>query len=95
MITAVKTKGVPLVWVGLPAIRGAKGTSDMLFLDSLYREAAAKAGITYVDVWDGLVDEGGLRRAHVGQGRSAQSSARPRRRFYLAAPRGRGRTSQR
>jgi len=60
MIAAVKTKGVPLVWVGLPAIRGAKGTSDMLFLDSLYREAAAKAGITYVDVWDGFVDEGGL-----------------------------------
>src|SRR6188768_4168573 len=31
----------------------------MLFLDSLYREAAGKAGITYVDVWDGFVDEGG------------------------------------
>jgi hypothetical protein len=60
MIAAVKAKGVPVVWVGLPAIRGAKGTSDMLFLDSLYREAAAKAGITYVDVWDGFVDEGGL-----------------------------------
>jgi hypothetical protein len=32
----------------------------MLFLDSLYREAAGKAGITYVDVWDGFVDERGL-----------------------------------
>jgi uncharacterized protein len=31
----------------------------MLFLDSLYREAASKAGITYVDVWDGFVDEAG------------------------------------
>ncbi len=31
----------------------------MLFLDSLYREASAKAGITYVDVWDGFVDEAG------------------------------------
>jgi hypothetical protein len=31
----------------------------MVFLDSLYREAANKAGITYVDVWDGFVDEGG------------------------------------
>ena len=37
-----------------------KGPSDMLFLDSLYREAAGKAGITYVDVWDGFVDERGL-----------------------------------
>jgi len=49
-----------VIWVGLPAIRGAKGPSDMLFLDSLYREAAGKAGITYVDVWDGFVDERGL-----------------------------------
>jgi uncharacterized protein len=59
MIGVLKSKGVPVIWVGLPAIRGPKGTSDMLFLDSLYRDAAAKAGITYVDVWDGFVDEGG------------------------------------
>ncbi len=60
MIAIVKAKGVPVIWVGLPAIRGPKGSSDMLFLDSLYREAAGKAGITYVDVWDGFVDERGL-----------------------------------
>ena len=60
MIAVVKSKGVPVIWVGLPALRGAKGTTDMLFLDSLYREAAGKAGITYVDVWDGFVDERGL-----------------------------------
>jgi uncharacterized protein len=60
MITAAKSKGVPVIWVGLPAIAGPKGTSDMLFLDSLYREAAGKAGISYVDVWDGFVDERGL-----------------------------------
>ncbi len=59
MIAAVKSKGVPVVWVGLPAIRGVKGTADMLFLDSLYRDAADKAGITYVDVWDGFVDDAG------------------------------------
>jgi hypothetical protein len=59
MIGVLKSKGVPVLWVGLPAIRGAKPTADMLFLDSLYREAAGKAGITYVDVWDGFVDEAG------------------------------------
>ena len=59
MISVLKSKGVPVVWVGLPAVRGPKGTSDTLFLDSLYREAAAKAGITYVDDWDGFVDEAG------------------------------------
>jgi uncharacterized protein len=59
MIAVTKSKGVPVLWVGLPAVRGAKATADMLFLDSLYRETAAKAGITYVDVWDGFVDEAG------------------------------------
>jgi uncharacterized protein len=59
LIAVLKSKGVPVLWVGLPAVRGTKATADMLFLDSLYREAAAKAGITYVDVWDGFVDEAG------------------------------------
>ena len=59
MIGVLKSKGVPVLWVGLPAVRGVKGTADMLFLDALYRDAAGKAGITYVDVWDGFVDEAG------------------------------------
>jgi hypothetical protein len=59
MIAVMKSKGVPVLWVGLPAVRGAKATADMLFLDSLYRDVAGKAGITYVDVWDGFVDEAG------------------------------------
>jgi hypothetical protein len=59
MIAALKTKGVPVVWVGLPAIRGPRSTSDMSYLDELFRARAEKAGITYVDVWDGFVDESG------------------------------------
>ena len=59
MIAVLKTKGVPVLWVGLPAVRGPRATADMLFLDALYRDVAGKAGITYVDVWDGFVDEAG------------------------------------
>ena len=59
MIAVLKSKGVPVLWVGLPAVRGTRSMSDMLFLNSLYRDAAGKAGITYVDVWDGFVDEAG------------------------------------
>ena len=59
MIGVLKAKGVPVLWVGLPAVRGAKATADTAFLDALYRDAAGKAGITYVDVWDGFVDEAG------------------------------------
>jgi uncharacterized protein len=59
MIAALKSKGVPVLWVGLPAIRGPHATSDMDYLDDLYNAAADKAGITYVDIWDGFVDENG------------------------------------
>jgi uncharacterized protein len=59
MIAVLKAKGVPVLWVGLPALRGTKSTSDMSYLDELYRERAEKAGITYVDIWDGFVDERG------------------------------------
>ena len=31
LIGVLKSKGVPVLWVGLPAIRGQKGTSDMLY----------------------------------------------------------------
>src|SRR6185295_19066541 len=33
--------------------------SDLTYLNDLYRSRAQKAGITYVDVWDGFVDEDG------------------------------------
>jgi hypothetical protein len=59
MIAALKSKGAPVLWVGLPAIRGKNSTSDVNYLDELYRERAEKAGITYVDIWDGFVDESG------------------------------------
>jgi uncharacterized protein len=59
MVGVLKSKGVPVLWVGLPVIRGSKATADALFLNSLYRDAAGKAGISYVDVWDGFVDEAG------------------------------------
>jgi uncharacterized protein len=58
-IAAMKSRGVPVIWVGLPIIRGPKATSDALYLNDLYRAQAEKAGIIYVDVWDGFVDEAG------------------------------------
>ena len=58
-IAALKSEGVPVFWVGLPSMRGPKATSDMQYLNDLYRGRAEKAGITYVDVWDGFVDDSG------------------------------------
>ena len=59
MIASLKSKGVPILWVGLPALRGPKSTGDMAYLDELYRERAERAGIVYVDIWDGFVDDQG------------------------------------
>ena len=59
MIAALKMRGVPIIWVGLPAIRGTKSTADMSYLDELYRARADKAGIAYVDVWDAFADDQG------------------------------------
>jgi hypothetical protein len=58
-IAALKSKGVPVIWVGLPAMRGPKAMADSAYLNDLYRARAEKAGIVYVDVWDGFVDETG------------------------------------
>jgi hypothetical protein len=58
-IAALKTAGVPIFWVGLPPLRGGRVAADIPFLNDLYRSRADKAGIVYVDVWDGFVDENG------------------------------------
>ncbi|HEY2754688.1 MAG TPA: DUF459 domain-containing protein [Pseudolabrys sp.] len=58
-LAALKSKGVPVFWVGLPSIRGTKSTSDVSYLNDLYRARAERAGVVYIDVWDGFVDEGG------------------------------------
>jgi uncharacterized protein len=58
-IAALKTSGVPVFWVGLPPLRGQKAATDIPFLNDLYRSRADKAGIIYIDVWDGFVDEDG------------------------------------
>ncbi len=59
VLVALKGKGIPVFWVGLPAIRGSRATADMSYLNEIYRGRAEKAGAIYVDIWDGFVDENG------------------------------------
>ncbi|TMJ95533.1 MAG: DUF459 domain-containing protein, partial [Alphaproteobacteria bacterium] len=58
-IAVLKSAGIPVIWVGLPSQRGTKATEDSSYLNELYRSRAEKAGIIYVDIWDGFVDEEG------------------------------------
>lgn len=59
MIAALKSSGAAVVWVGLPAIRGTRSTAEASYLNEIYRARAEAAGIFFVDVWDGFVDEQG------------------------------------
>jgi len=57
-ISVLKSKGVPIFWVGLPPAKNIRA-SDLDFLNDLYRKHTEKAGIQYVDVWAAFVDEDG------------------------------------
>jgi hypothetical protein len=59
LIAVAKAKNVPVFWVGLPPVRNPKISADLSYLNDLYRSRTEKAGITYIDTWDGFVDEQG------------------------------------
>ncbi len=60
IINAARQRNIPLLWAGLPSFRSTSFAADMVTLNSMYREASEKAeGTTYIDLWDGFVDENG------------------------------------
>src|SRR5262249_9791955 len=76
-IAALKSAGVPVMWVGLPSQRGTKASADSSYLNELYRSRAEKAGIVYVDIWDGFVDEAGRHTAQEPEWQAAVGRPRP------------------
>jgi hypothetical protein len=54
---AFRQKNIPLLWVGLPPVEDAKTTSEYLFLNDLVRQRVAALGGTFIDVWEGFVNE--------------------------------------
>ena len=56
---AMSERKVPFIWVGVPAFKASKMTSDMLAFNDLYRTASETVGAEFVDIWDGFVDENG------------------------------------
>jgi uncharacterized protein len=58
-IAALKSANVPVLWVGLPPQRAARQSTDAAYLNDLFRARAERAGIIFVDIWDGFVDEAG------------------------------------
>src|SRR5262249_34716383 len=58
-IAALKIGRGPVIWVGLPSQRDTEASANSSYLNEIYRGRAEKAGIAYVDIWDGFVDEAG------------------------------------
>jgi hypothetical protein len=59
LATAVESRGIAVIWVGMPPFRQASLTSDVLAYNGIYKAVAATADADYVDIWDGFVDENG------------------------------------
>lgn len=51
--------GLPLVWGGDCCPSSAKVSADLLAFNDVYRKSAENVGGSFVDIWDGFVDENG------------------------------------
>ena len=54
-----RSQQLPLLWVGMPPFQSSSMTADMVTLNGIFRAEAEKAGGTFVDIWEGFVDESG------------------------------------
>ncbi|WP_175492592.1 DUF459 domain-containing protein [Methylocapsa palsarum] len=52
-----RERKIPLVWVGLPALKSERLSEDAIALNEFFREYAVKNGAIYVDAWEPFVDE--------------------------------------
>ena len=59
LLTKLKEKNTPIYVVGMPPVSVQRANGDMQYLNEILRERAAHAGVRYVDVWEGFIDEQG------------------------------------
>ncbi|CAN7395326.1 DUF459 domain-containing protein [Rhizobium sp. LjRoot30] len=59
LAAVVRSRNLPLLWVGLPAFQSPSMTADVLQFNGLFRTQVERAGGEFIDVWDGFVDENG------------------------------------
>ncbi len=55
----VKSRNIPLIWVGMPSFKFERMSEDMVFLNDLYRKGATNVSGQFVDIWEGFVDANG------------------------------------
>lgn len=59
LLIAARSRNVPVFMVGLVPMADIAMTTDVAYLDDLYRQEAQSAFTTYVDIWNEFADETG------------------------------------
>ncbi len=57
--TTLKSLGVPVIWVGLPPFKSTQMSADYLAFNDIYRRETQNIGGTFIDIWEGFVDDQG------------------------------------
>lgn len=55
----IQASNTPLIWVGGPPYRFKSMSADILAFNEFYRQATEAVGGSFVDIWDGFVDQDG------------------------------------
>jgi hypothetical protein len=59
LIDTLKVYGRPFFWVGAPPMRATAASSDMVYLNGLYKPRVQSGGGYFVDIWNGFTNEDG------------------------------------
>jgi len=59
LMQALKEQNIPLIWLSLPIARKDEFNKDSRYLNGLFAQAAAQAGVHYIDIWPMFADKDG------------------------------------
>lgn len=59
IIASLKSENIAAYWIGLPITRKDRYQKDYAYVNELFRAAADRNGIRYIETWDTFADENG------------------------------------
>lgn len=57
LVRALAERGLPVVWIGVPPMKNDKASPDYIAINEIARESVERLGGTYVDIWQGFVND--------------------------------------
>lgn len=95
LVETMKVYGRPFFWVGTPPMRANSASSDMAYLNTLFKPQVQSGGGHFVDIWDGFANEDGrfvasgpdvegqVRQLRTGEGVNFTRAGRLKLAFYV------------